>query len=83
MATNTAAQIHSLRETFDRINLTVAGLQKEFSRGEKGFKSVVTETKELKASVISLNKDVEGKENFTKSNQEHDKGKKHVVVTAT
>ena len=55
------------------INLTIVGLQKEFSRVEKDFKSVVTESNELKASVISLNKDVEGKTNFEKSNQEHDK----------
>ena len=74
MATNTAVHIHSLRETVDTINLTVAGLQKEFSRVEKDLKSVDTETNELKASVISLNKDVEeGKANFEKSNQEHDK----------
>ena len=74
MATNTAAHIHSLRETVDTINLTVAGLQKEFSPVEKDLKGVVTETNELKASVISLNKDVEeGKANFEKSNQELDK----------
>lgn len=50
------------------INLTVTGLQKEFSRIEKDLKSVVTETNELKASVIiSLNKDVdEGKADFDK-----------------
>ena len=73
MATNTAVHIHSLRETVDTINLTVAGLQKEFSRVEKDLKSVVTESNEPKASVISLNKDVEeGKANFEKSNQEHD-----------
>ena len=73
MATNTA-HIHSLRERVDTINLTVAGLQKEFSRVEKDLKSLVTETNELKASVISLNKDVEeGKANFEKSNEEHDK----------
>ena len=74
MATDTTAHINLLRETVDTINLTVVGLQKEFSRVEKDLKSVVTETNELKASVISLNKDVEeGKANFEKSNQEHDK----------
>ena len=34
MATDTAAHINSLRETVDTINLTVVGLQKEFSRVE-------------------------------------------------
>ena len=46
MATKTAAHIHSLRETVDTINLTVAGLQKEFLRAEKDLNSVVTETNE-------------------------------------
>ena len=59
MSTDTAAHINSLRETVDTINLTVVGLQKEFSRVEKDLKNVVTETNQLKASVISLNKDVE------------------------
>ena len=58
MATDTAAHINLLRETVNTItsNLTVVGLQKEFSRVEKDLKSVVTETNELKASIISLNK---------------------------
>lgn len=46
MATDTAAHINLLRET-------VVDLQRQFSRVEKDLKNVVTETNELKASVIS------------------------------
>ena len=34
MATHTAADIKSLQETVDKVNLTVAGLQKDFLRVE-------------------------------------------------
>ena len=68
-----ASEIQTLRSTVDKINLTVAGLQKDFSRVEKDLKSVTTETGELKTSVVNLNKDVEdGKANLEKSNKKHE-----------
>ena len=68
-----ASEIQTLRSTVDKINLTVPGLQKDFSRVEKDLKSVTTETGELKTSVVNLNKDVEdGKANLEKSNKKHE-----------
>lgn len=74
-----ASEIQTLRNTVDKIKLTVAGLQKEFSRVEKDLKSVTTETRELKASAISLNEDVEdGKANLEILNKKHDEDLKRV-----
>ena len=67
MATHTAADIRSLRETVDKVNLTVAGLQKDFLRVEKDLKNVTVKTRELEASIVSLNQDVlEGKASLEK-----------------
>ena len=73
MATHTAADIKSLRETVDKVNLTVAGLQKDFLRVEKDLKNLTVKTRELEASIVSLNQDVlEGKASLEKSNQKND-----------
>ena len=73
MATHTAADIKSLQETVDKVNLTVAGLQKDFLWVEKDLKNVTVQTRELEASIVSLNQDVEeGKASLEKSNQKND-----------
>ena len=73
MATHTAADIKSLRETVDKVNLTVAGLQKDFIRVEKDLKNATVKTCELEASIVSLNQDVEGgKVSLEKSNQKNE-----------
>ena len=72
MATHTAADIKSLQETVDKVNLTVAGLQKDFLWVEKDLKNVTVKTRELEASIVSLNQDVEeGKASLEKSNQKN------------